>query len=196
MRAPWAVVAFGLRGDSTPAQKQASCGAVFADNVASDALPTPTNDFNMPTPAPLHLVWLDPFHPLAPTEQAQERAAVLVLGLGLGSDVPLLVDSLQLIEEASSLPVKFRKLLNEEGVEPFIGHLKADRRTNSCHLKGLRRRQPERGTVRCGRQHPLVAANDHQKRGRPFLAAVAGSGFDRFHRIAVQVTADLDCQTD
>ncbi len=80
----------------------------------------------MPTTAPLHLVWLDPFHPLAPTEQAQlaqagllvgvvrtmdelqaelaqERAAVLVLGLG--SDVSLLVDSLQLMEEAPSLPV-------------------------------------------------------------------------------------------
>ncbi len=80
----------------------------------------------MPTTAPLHLVWLDPFHPLAPNEQAQlaqaglsvgvvrtmdelqaelaqERAAVLVLGLG--SDVSLLVDSLEMMQAAPSLPV-------------------------------------------------------------------------------------------
>ena len=80
----------------------------------------------MPTPVPLHLVGLDPFHPLAPTEQAQlaqaglsvgvvrtmdelqaelaqERAAVLVLGLG--SDVSLLVDSLEIMQDGPSLPV-------------------------------------------------------------------------------------------
>jgi len=50
--------------------------------------------------------------------------------------------------------------------------------------------------VRSGRQHPLVAANDHQKRSGPFFAAVAGSGFDRFHRFAAQAMGDLDCQTD
>ena len=103
----------------------------------------------MPMPAPLHILWLDPFHPLAPTEQAQlaqagllvgvvrtmdelqaelaqERAALLVLGLG--SDVSLLVDSLQLMEEASSLPVICR--VDRRHLELAVSAI----RHGACHV--------------------------------------------------------------
>ena len=45
-------------------------------------------------------------------------------------------------------------------------------------------------------QHSLVAADDRQKRAWPFFAAVAGRGFDRFQRFAVQITSDLERQAD
>jgi hypothetical protein len=44
--------------------------------------------------------------------------------------------------------------------------------------------------------HPLVAADDRQKRAEPFFAAVAGRGFDRFQRFAAQITRNLHRKTD
>ena len=54
-----------------------------------------------------------------------------------------------------------------------------------------RRRQFARGAVRGGLQHPLVAADDRQKRAGPFFTSVAGRGFDRFKRFAAQITRNL-----
>jgi two-component system response regulator FlrC len=96
------------------------------------------------------MLWLDPFRQLAPTEQAQlaqaglsvavlrtmdelqagltqERAAVLVLGLG--SDVSLLLDSLQLQQQAaSSLPVICR--VDRRHLELAVSAI----RQGACHV--------------------------------------------------------------
>ena len=66
----------------------------------------------------------------------------------------------------------------------------------ACPPQGRRRRQLARGAVRGGLQHSVVAADDRQKRAEPFFAAVAGRGFDRFHRFAAQITHDLERQFD
>jgi two-component system, response regulator FlrC len=114
-------------------------------------LPTPTVYFKMPTPAPHHVLWLDPFRPLTPTERAQlvqvglsvglvhtmdelqaelaqARAGVLVLGLG--GDDSLLVDSLLLLQQgpAKALPVICR--VDRRHLELAVSAL----RHGACHV--------------------------------------------------------------
>ena len=99
---------------------------------------------------------------------------------------------------------KFKSLTDQEkkmlkrrqAIEPIIGHLKADQRMNRCHLKGAEGDSLHAVLCAAGYFHPLVAADDRQKRAGPFLTAVAGRGFDRFQRFATQITSDLERQSD
>jgi len=105
----------------------------------------------MPSPVPQHVLWLDPFRPLTPHEQAelnqaglsvgvvrtmdelqdelaQARAGVLVLGLG--DDVALLTDSLLVLQQAASsaLPVICR--VDRRHLELTVSALKR----GACHV--------------------------------------------------------------
>lgn len=131
-----------------------------------------------------------------------EQASILVQAAGLTPETVYVDLAYRVIDikhrgTFKSMTEQEKTMLKpRQALEPIMGHLKANHRMNRCHLKGRRRRQSARGAVRCGRQHRLVAANDHQERGGPFLAAVSGSGFDPFNQFAAKVTAKLDCQTD
>jgi hypothetical protein len=81
-------------------------------------------------------------------------------------------------------------LKHRQAIEPIIGHLKVDHRMNRCNLKGSLGDSLHE-VLRCGLQHLLVAMHDHQNRSGPFIAAAAGSGFDRF---AAQIASDLHRQ--
>ena len=105
----------------------------------------------MPSPVPQHVLWLDPFRPLTPHEQAQlnqaglsvgvvrtmdelqdelARARAGVLVLGLGDDVALLTDSLLVLEQATSsaLPVICR--VDRRHLELTVSALKR----GACHV--------------------------------------------------------------
>jgi IS5 family transposase len=96
-----------------------------------------------------------------------------------------------------SLTEQEKKMLKRrQAIEPIIGHLKADHRMNLCHLKGANGDSLHAVLCAAGYFHSLVAADDRQKRAGPFFAAVAGSGFDRLHRFAAQITRNLERKTD
>ena len=105
----------------------------------------------MPAPAPHHVLWLDPFHPLTPNERAQlgqaglsvgvvrtqdelqaelaqARAGVLVLGLG--DDVSLLVDSLLVLQQGATMVLPVICRVDRRHLELAVSAL----RHGACHV--------------------------------------------------------------